>query len=98
MGFEKIKLLITDAGLLMQLSLSEEQLRFQAEVRAFVDSEIAPRAAEADRTSSFPWELLRKMGERGLLGIPIPKEYGGLGKDTISYLLAILLLSKDFWK
>ena len=78
----------------MELALSEEHLRFQAEVRAFVDSEIVPRAAEADRTGTFPWEILRKMGPIGLLGIPIPKEYGGLGKDTISYLIAIEELSR----
>jgi butyryl-CoA dehydrogenase len=78
----------------MELSLTEEQLRFQNEVREFVDNEIVSRAVEADRKGRFPWETLKVMATRGYLGIPLPTEYGGLGKDTISYLIAIEEISR----
>lgn len=78
----------------MELSLTEEQLQFQAQVREFVNREVAPRATQADRTGEFPWEILKMMSPMGLLGIPIPVEYGGLGLDSISYLIAIEELSR----
>jgi alkylation response protein AidB-like acyl-CoA dehydrogenase len=78
----------------MELSLSEDQVRFRDEVRNFVDAEVIRHAVEADRTGTFPRETLNKMAARGYLGIPLPKEYGGLGKDSISYLLAIEEISR----
>jgi alkylation response protein AidB-like acyl-CoA dehydrogenase len=78
----------------MELSFTDEQLQFQAQVRKFVNREVVPRAAKNDKTGEFPWEILKKMGPMGLLGIPIPVEYGGLGKDSISYLIAIEELSR----
>lgn len=77
----------------MNLSLTEAQKQFQAEIRGFAQHEVAPLAAELDRTGEFPWDTLKKMAEKGYLGIPIPKEYGGLGLDTISYLIALEELS-----
>ena len=77
----------------MNLSLTEEQLQFQTELHNFAQHEVAPLAAEYDRTGTFPWDTLKKMAAKGYLGIPIPKEYGGLGLDTICYLIALEELS-----
>lgn len=77
----------------MDLSFTEEQLRFQAELRDFARDEVAPHARELDSIGEFPWEIINLMAAKGYLGIPIGTEYGGLGKDTISYLLAIEELS-----
>lgn len=61
----------------------------QAAVRDFARTEIAPLAAELDRSPRFPWETLKKMGELGLLGIVTPEEYGGAGLDTLSYVVLL---------
>jgi butyryl-CoA dehydrogenase len=73
----------------MELQLSEEHTRFQHEIRDFARREIKPHAKKLDNSGEYPWDNLKKMAERGYLGIPIPKEYGGLGLDTISYLIGI---------
>ena len=77
----------------MDLLLTEDQMQFRSKVREFAKAEILPYSAEYDRLGEFPWATLKKMGEIGLLGIPIPKEYGGLGLDTISYLIGVEELS-----
>lgn len=58
-------------------------------VRDFAQGEIAPKAAEIDRTARFPLETFKQLGELGLLGLPISEEYGGAGADTVSYALAV---------
>jgi len=63
-------------------------------VREFGRSEVAPVASELDRTSTFPWENIRKMGELGLLGVPWPEELGGAGMDQLSYYVTIHELAK----
>jgi short-chain 2-methylacyl-CoA dehydrogenase len=63
-------------------------------VRAFAREEVAPVAEELDRTKSFPYELVAKMGELGLLGIPFPEQYGGGGADTLAYTMAIEELAR----
>ncbi len=73
----------------MRLTFTEEQLMFQRVVRDFARKELAPRAAELDATGRFPTENLRRMAELGLMGIPVPEEYGGAGADFISYIIAI---------
>jgi short-chain 2-methylacyl-CoA dehydrogenase len=62
--------------------------------RDFAEQEIRPRAEEMDRTGNFPSDLIRKMGELGLLGLPFPQEYGGAGADFLSYCLAIEEISR----
>ena len=57
-------------------------------------AEVAPVAEELDRSKSFPYELVAKMGELGLMGIPFPEEYGGGGADTLSYALAVEELTR----
>ncbi|ASS73797.1 acyl-CoA dehydrogenase [Tumebacillus algifaecis] len=73
----------------MDFNLTKDQRDLQQMVRDFAQNEIAPLAAELDASDEFPIELIRKMGELGLLGIPIPEEYDGVGADFTSYMLAI---------
>ncbi|HSJ15852.1 MAG TPA: acyl-CoA dehydrogenase family protein, partial [Longimicrobiales bacterium] len=63
--------------------------RFRAEIREFAAREIAPVARELDADSRFPWENVRLMAERGWFGVNVPEEYGGMGRDYISYILLI---------
>jgi alkylation response protein AidB-like acyl-CoA dehydrogenase len=63
-------------------------------VRDFAEKEIRPIAKEIDATGQFPWEVVRKMGGLGLLGLPIPEEYGGSGADTVSYAIAVEEISR----
>ncbi|MBW2128019.1 MAG: acyl-CoA dehydrogenase [Deltaproteobacteria bacterium] len=73
----------------MAYQLTEEQKMIQAMVRDFARSEIMPTASERDKTREFPREILRQMGELGLMGMNVPVEYGGAGVDTVSYSLAL---------
>jgi alkylation response protein AidB-like acyl-CoA dehydrogenase len=78
----------------VDFDLSDEQKLIQSTVREFARQEIAPVAEELDRTHSFPYEIVAKLGELGLMGIPFPEEYGGGGGDTLSYALAIEELAR----
>ena len=78
----------------MDFELSREQKLIQQTVREFARAEIAPVAEELDRTKSFPYEIVAKLGELGMMGIPYPEEYGGGGADTLSYALAIEELAR----
>ena len=78
----------------MDFDLSDEQLLLQRTVRDFAREEVAPVAEELDRTKSFPYEIVAKLGELGLMGIPFPEEYGGGGADTLSYTLAVEELAR----
>jgi len=69
----------------MKIDLSAQQKEDRAAFRAFTDEEIVPYANEYDRQERFPPELIKKLGQRGYLGYLIPKEYGGAGKDLITY-------------
>ncbi|MGB8954718.1 MAG: acyl-CoA dehydrogenase [Tumebacillaceae bacterium] len=73
----------------MDFMLTKDQRDLQQMVRDFAANEIAPIAMDIDRTDEYPLELIRKMGELGLMGIPIPEEYDGVGADFISYMMAI---------
>ena len=72
----------------MQFDLTDEQLQVREMVREFAQREVAPFIREWDAKSEFHPEVLRKMGELGLLGLPIPEEYGGAGFDYVSFALA----------
>jgi alkylation response protein AidB-like acyl-CoA dehydrogenase len=78
----------------MDFELSDEQRLLRDTVRDFARNEVAPRAAELDATKSFPYELVGKLGELGLMGIPFPAEYGGGGADNLSYALAVEELAR----
>jgi isovaleryl-CoA dehydrogenase len=69
-----------------------EMLR--ASVRAFSDQELAPRAAEIDRTNLFPMDMWKKMGDMGLLGITVAEEYGGSGMGYLAHIVAMEEISR----
>ncbi|MEW6260008.1 MAG: acyl-CoA dehydrogenase [Thermodesulfobacteriota bacterium] len=73
----------------MSYHLTDEQLMIQTMVREFSRKVVAEGAAERDQTKTFPADILKKMGELGLMGMTIPPEYNGEGADTISYVLAL---------
>ncbi len=73
----------------MDLSLTPEQQLFQERFRAFAEEVVAPRAAEIDRTGQFPWDVIQAAAEIGLLGLPVPEEYGGVGADGLTFTLLI---------
>ena len=78
----------------LSLYLSEQHYQVRDMVREFARQEVAPVARELDRTSAFPWENIRKMGELGLLGVPWSEELGGAGMDQLSYYVTIHELAK----
>jgi acyl-CoA dehydrogenase len=78
----------------MQLFFTEEQEMMRRMVRDFAQNEIAPQVEKMEETDEFPLELIRKMGEYGLMGIPVPEQWGGAGADFLSYILAINEISK----
>jgi short-chain 2-methylacyl-CoA dehydrogenase len=78
----------------MDFDLTDEQREIQRLVRDFAQQEVRPVAEELDREKRFPYEIVRKLGELGLMGIPYPADYGGGGADTLSYILAIEELAR----
>ncbi len=78
---------------MMDLRFSEEQEMMRVMVRDFAQKEIAPFVEQME-SGFFPRDILNKMGELGLMGIPIPEEYGGSGMDFVSYITAIHEISK----
>src|SRR5690606_37462194 len=81
-----------DRGMDVYLSESHRELRHR--IREFAEGEIGPVARELDETSTFPWENVRKMADLGLFGVNVPREYGGLGLDYLSYILVIEELAR----
>jgi short/branched chain acyl-CoA dehydrogenase len=78
----------------VDLDLSPEHELIRTTVREFARERISPLAEELDREHRFPYELVAEMAELGLMGIPIPEEYGGGGGDTLSYAIAIEELTR----
>lgn len=78
----------------MDFDLSDEQREIQRLVRDFAQGEVKPVAEELDRTKSFPYEIVQKLGKLGLMGIPHPQEYGGGGAGNLAYTLAIEELAR----
>jgi len=73
----------------MSYQLNEEQQMIQAMVSDFARSIILPTAAERDKAKEFPQDIIRQLGELGLMGMSVPQEYNGAGVDTICYSLAL---------
>lgn len=73
----------------MNFTLTDDQKLLQQTARDFAEREIAPKAAELDKTARWPSEIVKQMGELGFLGMMVPPEWGGGGLDTISYVLAM---------
>ena len=78
----------------MNFDLTEEQLMIQQTAREFAETEIAPTTIERDINAEFPTEIVKKMGELGFMGMMVSPEYGGAGLDTVSYVLALIEISK----
>ena len=78
---------MTDNG--MSFAPSSEQRMILQHVRDFCRAEIAPRAAEYDRSGEYPREQLRGLAELGLLGATVPEEWGGAGLDSVTYALCL---------
>jgi short/branched chain acyl-CoA dehydrogenase len=74
--------------------LSDEQELLRRTVREFSETRVAPVAEELDREGRFPYDLVSELAELGLMGIPIPEEYGGGGADTVSYAIAVEELTR----
>jgi short-chain 2-methylacyl-CoA dehydrogenase len=78
----------------VNFDLTDEQRDIRRLVRDFAREEVRPVAEELDRTKSFPYEIVEKLGGLGLMGIPYPEEYGGGGADTLSYAIAVEELAR----
>lgn len=78
----------------MDFTLSKEQEMTRNMVRDFSLNVISPQAIDIDKEARFPVDIMKQMGELGLMGIPFPEEYGGSGGDTVSYALAAEEIAK----
>jgi len=78
----------------MDFTLSKEHQMLRTLFRDFAENEVKPLAEELDEEERFPVETVEKMKKYGFLGIPFPKEYGGQGCDTLSYIMCVEELSK----
>ncbi len=74
--------------------MTEEQKLFQKTVRKFCEKEIKPLASKIDKEEYFPWDMYKKMGKLGLMGMTVPKKYGGAGIDKICYMIALEEISR----
>ena len=77
-----------------KLFFTEEHEMLRDMVRDFAENEVEPLAREMDKTENIPRSLIDKMGELGIMGIPVPEKYGGVGMDTVAYATAIMELAK----
>jgi alkylation response protein AidB-like acyl-CoA dehydrogenase len=73
----------------VDFELTDEQMSFRDRVRGFAREELAPQAAAIDRVHMIPVELLARLGGVGLMGVTVPRPWGGMGLDTVAYVLAM---------
>jgi len=73
----------------MNLDLTDEQRQMRDLVREFARNEVEPGAGERDRNQTFALDVVKKMGELGLFGVPIPPAFGGLGADAVTWALVM---------
>ena len=78
----------------MDFSYSKTEQLFLQMIREFAEKEVKPLAAEVDEQERFPLETVKKMGKLGIMGIPVPKEYGGAGGTVQMYIMAVEELSR----
>jgi len=76
------------------LELTDQQKAFQASVQALATAVVAPRAAAVDESGEFPTDVIKAAARQGLLGVTIPKAWGGLGLDYVSYIIAIEAIAR----
>ncbi|OFX16584.1 hypothetical protein A3K71_06310 [archaeon RBG_16_50_20] len=82
----------------LDFELTGEQELFRRTVREFAKKEIAPKVREYERKREFPWELYRKMGQAGLLGLRLPKQYGGQEADAVTMGILQEELGRAGWQ
>lgn len=73
----------------MDLTLTDDQRDILEMVRDFATSEVLPRAAEIDEKAEYPADLVKKMGDLGLMGVPFPEDYGGAGQSYVTFALVV---------
>jgi short-chain 2-methylacyl-CoA dehydrogenase len=78
----------------LNFDIGQEHELVRSTVREFAEQRVAPVAAELDRESRFPYDLVAELGELGLMGMTIPEDYGGAGTDTLSYAIAVEELTR----
>jgi alkylation response protein AidB-like acyl-CoA dehydrogenase len=78
----------------MDFELSDDTRLLRSTVREFAEQEIAPVAEELDREHRFPYDIVRRLGELDLMGIPFPAEYGGAGGSSLAYALVVEELAR----
>ncbi len=78
----------------MDFKLSKEQAMLQKLFQDFAENEVKPIAADVDEEERFPEETVKKMAKLGMMGIYLPKEYGGAGADYLSYVMAVEEMAK----
>jgi len=82
----------------LDFDFSEEQELFRRTIREFARKEIAPRVRGYERKREFPWEIYRKMGQNGLLGLRFPREYGGQDADAVTMGILVEELARVGWQ
>ena len=78
----------------MDFTLDKKHEMARSLFRDFAETEVKPLAQEVDETEAFPAETVKKMQKYGFMGIPVPKEYGGQGCDTLNYVMCVVELYK----
>ena len=78
----------------MDFDLSPEHALIRTTARDFAEGEVAPVAEELDRTKAFPYEIVARLGELNMMGVPFPQQYGGAGADTLAYSLVVEELTR----
>ncbi len=78
----------------MAVQLVDEEKMIMEVVRELAREKVAPRAAEIDATGQFPWDIKDLLAEQGILGMPFPEEYGGIGSSKLSIVMVIEELAK----
>ncbi len=78
----------------MEFELADHHRALRETVRDFAGQEIAPVAEELDRSKQFPYDIVKRLGELDLMGIPFPEDYGGGGGDSLAYAIAVEELAR----
>ena len=78
----------------MNFDLTQEHQMIRKTIREFASEVVAPGAIERDKTKEFPKEIFKQLADMGMMGLPIPEEYGGAGADTVSFAIVTEELSR----
>jgi short-chain 2-methylacyl-CoA dehydrogenase len=78
----------------LDFEIADHHRLLRETVREFAEHEIAPVAEELDHTKQFPYEIVKRLGELDLMGIPFPEEYGGAGGDSLAYAIVVEELAR----